>query len=123
MARYDGELQMFVETTREPSEKHLEFTKWLRANGRMSLRDGDSDLLSQERPSVMDGGRVDRATVKPLEIKKYDASLQMFVEAPKELDLSRLRFLRWMGERGRLEHKVAGPVSGPLVARAWRPEV
>jgi hypothetical protein len=44
----------------------------------------------------------------------YDGDLQMFVQAPRDLDTERLRFLRWLAERGRLEHEVAGPAGGPL---------
>lgn len=46
---------------------------------------------------------------------KYDSSLQMFVQSPRELDMSRLAFLRWLAEAGRLEHRIAGPSSGALV--------
>ncbi|MGE3267566.1 MAG: hypothetical protein AB7P40_02390, partial [Chloroflexota bacterium] len=49
---------------------------------------------------------------------KYDSSLQMFVQSPRELDLSRLAFLRWLAEAGRLEHHVAGPSAGLLVEQA-----
>ena len=45
---------------------------------------------------------------------RYDSTLEMFVQEPRDLDLRRLTFLRWVGERGRLEHEVAGPSSGPL---------
>lgn len=45
---------------------------------------------------------------------RYDSTLQMFVQEPRDLDLRRLSFLRWLGERGRLEHDIAGPSSGPL---------
>lgn len=51
----------------------------------------------------------------------YDSELQMFVEEPRELDLRRLRFLRWLGERGRLEHGVAGAPSG-IYAEYDQPE-
>jgi hypothetical protein len=40
---------------------------------------------------------------------RYDGALQMFVESPRETDARTLRFLRWLAERGRLEHAVAGP--------------
>jgi len=39
----------------------------------------------------------------------------MFVHAPKDLDMRRLVFLRWLAEHGKLEHATAGPSSGPLV--------
>lgn len=42
----------------------------------------------------------------------YDGSLQMFCEPVHEVDLPRLRFLRWMIEQGRLEHPVYGPPAG-----------
>ena len=47
----------------------------------------------------------------------YDSTLQMFVQTPKPIDMSRLTFLRWLAENGRLEHRIAGPSSGPLVGQ------
>ena len=46
----------------------------------------------------------------------YDSTLQMFVQTPQPIDMSRLSFLRWLAEHGRLEHRIAGPPSGPLVS-------
>jgi len=40
----------------------------------------------------------------------------MFVQSPRQLDMTRLTFMRWLAEQGRLEHHVAGPSSGPLAA-------
>jgi hypothetical protein len=34
--------------------------------------------------------------------KRYDPELQMFVSEPREPDLNRLLFLRWLHEQGRL---------------------
>jgi hypothetical protein len=51
---------------------------------------------------------------------QYDGTLQMFVEAPRMPVLARLRFLRWLAERGELEHPVAGPPAGEY-ARAAPP--
>jgi hypothetical protein len=48
----------------------------------------------------------------------YDSSLQMFVQTPPPIDMTRLTFLRWLAEKGRLEHRIAGPSSGPLVNQA-----
>lgn len=45
---------------------------------------------------------------------RYDRQLAMYVEPGHEFNLPRLRFLRWLAERGRLEHPVAGPSTGPL---------
>ena len=45
----------------------------------------------------------------------YDSSLQMFVQSPRPIDMTRLTFMRWLAEQGRLEHHIAGPSSGPLV--------
>ena len=42
----------------------------------------------------------------------YDGDLQMFREPPGAVDLARLRFLRWLVECERLEHRPAGPPSG-----------
>lgn len=44
----------------------------------------------------------------------YDSELSMFREAPRPVDVAHLRFLRWLAERGRLEHPAAGPPSGEL---------
>ena len=52
----------------------------------------------------------------------YDPDLQMFTNPPGNPDPRRLRFLRWLAERGRLEHRVAGIESGPLAGLANRRE-
>jgi hypothetical protein len=49
---------------------------------------------------------------------RYDPDLRMFVDPPRKVDLPRLRFLRWLGERGLLEHGVAGAPSGELALRS-----
>ena len=54
-----------------------------------------------------------------IETGQYDPELQMFTDAPREPNLDRLRFLRWLAERGRLEHQAAGEPDGPL---ALKPE-
>lgn len=46
------------------------------------------------------------------EIGRYDSSLQMFVEPVRDVSISRLTFLRWLAEKGRLEHPIQGPSSG-----------
>ena len=46
---------------------------------------------------------------------RYDSALQMFVEEPREPDVRRLAFLRWLIENRRLEHPVSGPASDELV--------
>ena len=46
----------------------------------------------------------------------YDGGTQMFIDAPREADIDRLRFLRWLAERGKLEHEAAGPPAGPYGA-------
>ena len=48
---------------------------------------------------------------------RYDSELQMFADQPREVDLAHLRFLRWLGERGRLEHATAGPPAGLYACR------
>jgi hypothetical protein len=50
--------------------------------------------------------------------KQYDGNLQMFVEEAGQPDMARLRFLRWLGERGWLEHEVAGVPCGDLAISA-----
>ena len=49
---------------------------------------------------------------------RYDPELQMFADEPRDLDLAHLRFLRWLGERDRLEHPPAGPPTGLYAFRA-----
>jgi hypothetical protein len=44
----------------------------------------------------------------------YDGNLQMFSEPARELDLGKLRFLRWLAEHNRLEHGTVGPSSGEI---------
>lgn len=44
------------------------------------------------------------------ENRYYDSDLQMFVDPPREFDRKRLVFLRYLADRGRLEHD---PVSDP----------
>ena len=48
---------------------------------------------------------------------RYDSDMQMFVEGPRELDLRRLMFLRWLTEQERLEHPAVGPSTGELTVR------
>jgi hypothetical protein len=48
------------------------------------------------------------------DVQSYDGDLRMFREAPRPVDLTRLRFLRWLAEQGRLEHPAAGPPRGEL---------
>jgi hypothetical protein len=47
----------------------------------------------------------------------YDGDLQMFREPPCQLDLAMPRFLRWLAERGELEHEAFGPAGGELAAQ------
>jgi hypothetical protein len=52
--------------------------------------------------------------------RQYDGDLQMFVDPPREPDMARLSFLRWLVERRRLEHGPAGAPCGDFVAHAAR---
>ncbi len=47
---------------------------------------------------------------------RYDNTIQMYVEGVREPDMRHLHFLRWLAERGALEHEIAGPSSGALIA-------
>jgi len=47
-----------------------------------------------------------------LESARYDSDLQMYADPPHEIDLDYLRFLRWLSQSGRLEHRPIGPPSG-----------
>jgi hypothetical protein len=48
---------------------------------------------------------------------RYDADLEMFVEPSCDPDMARLRFLRWLAERGLLEHRTAGAPAGDFARR------
>ena len=52
----------------------------------------------------------------------YDGKLQMFVQPPREADLRRLQFLRWLAEHGKLEHEVAGPPCGAYAVARSEPD-
>ncbi len=46
----------------------------------------------------------------------YDAALHMYREGQKVVRLNHALFLRWLAERGRLEHFPAGPPDGHVAA-------
>jgi hypothetical protein len=77
-----------------------------------------ADVLDSEMLR-MSGGDHRRPEVKVMDLggSHYDPSLQMFTAPPREPDLSRLRFLRWLGERGLLEHPPAGAPVGVYTVR------
>ena len=52
---------------------------------------------------------------------RYDNTLQMCVEDVREPDMRHLRFLRWLAERGALEHEIAGPSNGALLVPVTSP--
>ena len=52
---------------------------------------------------------------------RYDSTLQMCVEGVREPDMRHLRFLRWLAERGLLEHEIAGAPSGGLIVPVTYP--
>lgn len=44
----------------------------------------------------------------------YDKDLQMYVKKPSPPNLNTLTFLRWLAEKGQLEHSLEGPATGGL---------
>ncbi len=52
-------------------------------------------------------------------MKNFDSELEMFREEGK-VDYARLSFLRWLAERGKLEHPAAGPPSGPFAEELFQ---
>jgi hypothetical protein len=44
--------------------------------------------------------------------RRYDGTLQMFSEPAREVDLAKLRFLRWLIEQDKLEHAAFGDPTG-----------
>jgi hypothetical protein len=55
-----------------------------------------------------------------LQQRTYDGDLQMFADPPREPDMARLTFLRWLVERRRLEHGPAGVPCGDLTTTLAR---
>jgi hypothetical protein len=53
---------------------------------------------------------------------RYDGSLQMFVEEPRDADVARLRFLRWLVEHGRLEYTSVNSLPGEHTSEPSRSE-
>jgi hypothetical protein len=47
---------------------------------------------------------------------RYDTELQMFTESPRDPGRAHLGFLRWLAERGQLEHATAGAPGGDYVS-------
>ena len=47
----------------------------------------------------------------------FDEELQMFRENVHEPNLTKLQFLRWLGEQGKLEHEIFGPPAGEYAER------
>lgn len=46
------------------------------------------------------------------DVKRFDGDLEMFCDTESTVNVEYLAFLRWLVERGRLEHLPAGPPSG-----------
>ncbi len=53
--------------------------------------------------------------------KSFDGELKMFRDSDRPVNLERLRFLRWLAERGKLEHRPMGPSSGPFAEGLLEP--
>ena len=52
--------------------------------------------------------------------RQYDGDLQMFCEPIHQVNLEQLRFLRWLGEQGKLEHEIAGEPAGEFAGAVER---
>ena len=59
-------------------------------------------MLSDER------GHQREVNAMALRHSDYGGDLQMFVDSPREPDMARLTFLRWLVDRRRLERGPAG---------------
>src|SRR5438067_141225 len=72
----------------------------------------DSDQLEERlaRPATGEGAPIMN------DLHNYDSDLRMFRETPSPFDGAHRRFLRWLDERGLLEHQAAGPPRDELAA-------
>ena len=61
----------------------------------------------------------DREQLMSRHIGDYDPDLQMVVEQPREADPTHLGFLRWLVERDRPDHPMAGPANLSAPAPTW----
>jgi hypothetical protein len=52
------------------------------------------------------------------DLRSYDGDLEMFCAESVGVNIAYLQFLRWLIERGRLEHLPAGPASGEFALAA-----
>jgi hypothetical protein len=64
-----------------------------------------------------------RGELMELKNSHYDADLETLTDPPREPDLDRLRFLRWLGEHGRLEHAPMGSPAGDYALQATLADV
>ena len=46
------------------------------------------------------------------DVQSYDGDLEMYRETEHVINVAQLRFLRWLADRGRLEHPPSGPPCG-----------
>ena len=49
---------------------------------------------------------------------RYDGSLQMFVQEPRDVDIGHLRFIRWLVEQGRLERASVNSLRGGRICHS-----
>lgn len=50
-----------------------------------------------------------------MKLGKFDTALHMYVDEPRILSLNHLAYLRYLAERGDLEHAVESAPSGPVL--------
>lgn len=51
-----------------------------------------------------------------MDLVNYDGDIQMLIEQPKPVNMEHLKFLRWLAEQGRLEHRVENCSIGAFIA-------
>ena len=50
------------------------------------------------------------------DVQRYDDDMRMFRDRLRPMEIAHLCFLRWLADRGALEHPAAGPPSGAVAA-------
>ncbi len=146
VGRYDTEVQMFVQVGEETNLPMVKFMRWLVEHQRLEQpqagpaggdlayaagldnsenerRKGILSIQTDMRKNLVLAEDIDQVFRKkgegPTSDKLSGRQTEPIVAKANQVDLNptRLGFLRWLADHGRLEHPVVGPPSGEAVAK------